>query len=839
MRFIIIFIISSLYFVASSQQWTHMITDPQVSFYETQKAFNEELARVGQENMKGFKQFKRWEHFMETRIDSNGFFTHQDAANRVYKELLNTNTAKGAKGAGYWTQLGPFGPSTNAGSGRVNCIAYHPTNSNIILIGSASGGLWRSVNGGQSWTSNTDGLENLGYSDINFCEANPNIVYAATGDKNGGDTYSVGLLKSFDGGLTWQTTGLTYTPNAKRKIYRVLVHPQNDSIVYVASSLGFRKSTDGGQTWVQKRAGSFVDAVFKPNDPNTIYAATNSVVIKSTDAGQSWSLLSIPFVSSNRRLVLGVTPANADYLYVLSARSSDNGFGGVYRSIDAGANFTLRSSTPNLLGWSPSGNDSGGQGWYDLAIGVSRTNPNLVFVGGINIWVSGNGGSSWAFNAHWTGQAQDYVHADIHEIEFSPHNSTELWACTDGGVSVSINNGADWDESNTNLSIAQMYRMGGSATNANKVLTGWQDNGTNIYSNSSWYKELGGDGMECIIDYSNNNYMYGSLYYGAIRRSTNGGNDWISITDDINENGAWVTPYIQDPNIPATIYAGYYNIYKSSNRGNSWSKISNFSSSNTIRALALAPSNSNVIYAANLYTLYTTQNGGSSWTNITHGGFGTNGITYIAVHPTNPNRIWVTVGGYSNGNKVFYSSDAGQNWQNISGTLPNLPANTIVCEKNSPDGVYLGMDVGVYYIDSTMTDWKPFMQNLPNVIVSELEIFYPDNKIRAATYGRGLWESPLHHLVNGLNKGEQTTDKNAGIEIFPNPTNGLVQISHRYNEFSDARVRIFSTSGRLLIEKIISNTQQFKIDLSKFEKGVYIIQITDNKLTTTRRLLLK
>jgi photosystem II stability/assembly factor-like uncharacterized protein len=839
MKLYLTFIISILYLFSFGQQWTTMITDPEVNFYEIQKAFNDELERVGQENMRGFKQFKRWEYFMETRVDSNGYFSHQQAANRVYNQTQNSSTAKGSKGAGYWTQLGPFGPSANAGSGRVNCIAYHPTNSNIILIGSASGGLWRSVNGGQSWTSNTDGLENLGYSDIAFSPSNPNIVYAATGDKNGADTYSVGLLKSIDGGLTWNTTGLTYTQNAKRKLYRILVHPQNDSIIYLASSLGLRKSTDGGQTWVQKRAGSFVDAAFKPNDPNTIYAATSSVVIKSSNGGDSWSVLSIPFAYSNVRLVLGVTPANPDYVYVLAARSSDNGFGGIYRSTDAGASFTLRASSPNLLGWNSSGTDSGGQGWYDLALGVSRINANLIFVGGINIWRSPNGGSTWQFNAHWTGQDQDYVHADIHELEFSPHNDTELWACTDGGVSVSTNNGDDWDESNSNLSIAQMYRMGGSASNSSKVLTGWQDNGTNIMSGTSWFKEMGGDGMECIIDYSNNNYMYGSLYYGEIRRSTNNGSQWVGITDDINEYGAWVTPYVQDPNAPATLYAGFVDVYKTTNRGNSWTKISNLGTSNTLRALAVSPSNTNVIYAASLYALYVTQDGGSNWSNITYGSFGTNGITYIAIHPTNPNRIWVTIGGYSNGNKVFYSPDAGQSWQNISGSLPNLPANTIVYEKNSPDGIYIGMDVGAYYLDSTLTDWKPFMQNLPNVIVKELEIYYPDNKIRAATYGRGLWESPLHHLANGIENNDTQSDDESSISLYPNPTNGVIRIARKNGTFSDAQIRVFSSSGSLIREQIINNTQEFTLDLSMQPKGIYYIQISGDQSIYTKRVIIQ
>ncbi|MCD8564739.1 MAG: hypothetical protein LRY53_03650 [Burkholderiaceae bacterium] len=569
---------------------------------------------------------------MESRVDQDGYFRNANATHEYYE--LYKKTLKEQKGAaGNWTQIGPFGAPDGGGSGRTNCIAFHPTNSSIILVGAASGGLWRSVNGGSSWTTNTDGLENLGISDIEFSPSNPNIVYAATGDRDAGDTYSIGIIKSIDGGLTWQTTGLSYTPDAKRRIYKILVHPQNDSILYIASSLGLRKSTDRGDTWTLIRAGSFIDMKFKPNDPNTIYAATATIIIKTVDEGQTWTTLSIPMVSASRRLLIGVTAANPNIIYVVSVKSSDNGFNGLYRSTDAGATFTLRASSPNVLGWASNGSDSGGQGWYDLGLGVSQTNENLLFIGGINIWKSINGGTNWTLSGHWTASGAPYVHADIHEIKFSPHNANTVWACTDGGLSVSTANGANWIEKNSGLSIAQIYRIGGSAQNATKILSGWQDNGTNLNNANDWSRVLGGDGMECIIDYSNQNYMYGSLYYGEIKRSTNGGASWTEISNSITEEGAWVTPYLQDPNTAATLYAGYKNVYKTTNRGNSWTKISTFGTTLNINALAVSKSNSNIIVAANDSYLWKTTDGGTNWTNITSVSFGVGNITSIAIQP--------------------------------------------------------------------------------------------------------------------------------------------------------------------------------------------------------------
>ncbi len=836
MKYLFLIILSTLTFLGYSQKWVETLKSPTANFFEIQRQFYEELEQSGKEKIPGFKQFKRWEYFMETRIDSLGNFNNHASANLIYNELTDFSSLKSSKGeAGDWTQIGPFGAPTGSGAGRTNCIAFHPTNPYYIIVGSASGGIWRSFDGGNSWATNTDGLENLGFSDIVIAPSDPNIVYAATGDRDGGDTYSIGVLKSTDGGMTWNATGVTFGPESKRKIYKLLVHPQDENIVYMASSLGFRKTTDGGQTWVQIRAGSFVDAQFKPNDPNTIYAATTAIVIKTIDGGQTWTNLSIPFTSSNSRLIIGVTAADPNYVYVLAARNTDNGFGGLYRSTDGGATFVQRASSPNLLGWASDGNDSGGQGWYDLALGVSQTNPNLLFVGGVNVWRSVNGGSAWSLSGHWTASGAPYVHADIHELKYSPHNTNTVWACTDGGLSISVDNGNNWVEKNTNLSIAQMYRLGASSTNAGKVLTGWQDNGTNFNSNSSWAKVLGGDGMECIIDYSNNNYMYGSLYYGNIRRSTNGGSTWTSITDDITEQGAWVTPYVQDPNNPAILYAGFNNVYRTTNRGASWTKISNFNSTSTLQSLAVAPSNSSVIYTGTLYYLYKTTDGGATWTNITSTLFNANPITYIAVHPENPQKIWVTLGNYSAGYKVFHSSDGGANWTNISGNLPNLPANTIVIEKNSADAIYVGMDVGVFYRDSNSTDWVPFMKNLPNVIVNELEIFYPDQKIRAATYGRGLWESPLFHLANSI-KSIASQEMDA-IQIAPNPVSDILNIYLENAVFNDTKLELFSSSGKLITSLIISNTDNYKLNMSNIADGVYLLKFSNNQHSVVKKIV--
>ncbi len=810
--------------------------DPNSNFFDVQAEFNKYAEGKKPSEINGFKQYKRWEYFMEDRVDSDGIFRNAGAANKYYHEYSQKlRSAKSGKGlAGKWTQIGPFGPPLGGGSGRVNCIAFKPNNQNVILIGTASGGIWKSVNGGQNWSTNTDGLENLGISDIVFAPSNPNIVYAATGDRDGGDTYSIGVLKSTNGGNTWSPTGLTYPVNQKMKIYKLAVDPQNPNIVYAATKNGLKKTVNGGSSWTQFGLGSYKYVVIKPNDPNTIYAATSSAVIKYTAGGQK-TILPVGFYTTVSRIVLGVTPADANYLYVLGVKNSDNSFGGLYRSTNSGASFTKMASSPNILGRAANGNDNVGQGWYDVALAVSPTDKNLLLVGGVNIWRSTNGGSSWALKGYWRGTGSHYVHADIHEIKFSPHSTQQVWACTDGGLSKSTNTGLGWAEKNSGLSVAQIYRLGASATNASKILTGWQDNGTNLYS-VNWGKVIGGDGMECIIDYSNNNTMYGSLYYGEIHRSTNGGYNWVEITNGIYEQGAWVTPYVQDPNSPSTLYAGYINVYKTVNKGNTWQKISNFNTQYTLRALAVAPSNSNVIYAANRQKIYKTVNGGQSWTDIS-AYFNGASVTYIAVHPTNPNKLWITLSGFYNGVKVFKSDDGGATWSNISGSLPNLPANTIVYENNSADGLYVGMDVGVYYRDTVLGDWVPFMKNLPNVIVKELQIFYPSHKIRAATFGRGVWESPLYYLANGIkNTHAQNLES---FFIYPNPSKGIFTLKLENGFFDNAQIEIYNGTGSLLKRLTVSNTDNYKIDLRNSPKGIYFVRILNNDKIITGKLIVE
>lgn len=727
---------------ASAQPWMEGLTaGERNNFISIQSAFTRYwTGRDHTERSKGWKQFKRWEWFWSQRVDADGSFPDPM---QLYRETraLGTRGARTHEGTG-WVSLGPdASPGGYAGLGRLNCVRTDPGNPDLLWVGSASGGLWKSIDGGLSWTTATDELPTLGVTDIAIHPSNSSIMYIATGDGDAGDTYSVGVLKSTDGGQTWATTGLNWSTSQQRTISRLLLSPADPNILIAAGS-GIYRSTDAGASWVLATAGVFRDMEFRPGNPAVLYASGNSnAVYRSTNAGISWQLSNTGISGAIGRIALAVTPADPGMVYALAANSSNSGFMGFFRSTDGGSTWSLRSTSPNLLGWSPTGDDGGGQGWYDLAAAASPVNANEVYTGGVNTWRSLDGGLTWTIVSMWynTGTVPN-IHADQHDLWFQP-GSTTLFAANDGGVYRTDDAGGSWAWLGSGLPITQFYRLGTSATDSTRIIAGSQDNGTKGLSVGGWADVLGGDGMDCLIDYTNADIQYGSLYYGAFYRSTNGGVSFTPITESIGESGAWISPFAIHPSDPRTIFVGLSSVWKSTNRGDSWQRVGT-AGGGTLDLLVIAPSDPNVIYIARANSFSRTTTGGASgWQALTLPGGAT--PRSIAVHPDDPHRIWATVSGYTAGRKVFESRDGGMTWTNISGILPNVPANTVVYQRFSPERLYVGTDIGVFTRDISTTDWVDFNAGLPNTVVTELEIHEATAKIRAATYGRGIWESPL------------------------------------------------------------------------------------------------
>ncbi|MBK7095713.1 MAG: lamin tail domain-containing protein [Saprospiraceae bacterium] len=751
----------------NAQSWKKNLPQRNISeltLFDYQKAFNDYWNPynvvngfyIDQNGKKtkaaGWKQFKRWEWFWDQRVDPvTGQFPQFDAMDMQFQYYNPPQGLPSGLNTASWTSSGPVSSTGGyAGVGRLNCIAFHPSDNNTFWVGAASGGIWKTTNAGSSWTVLNNGTGVLGVSDIIVPSdySSSNTLYIATGDKDHWDNRSIGVLKSTDGGSTWNATGLSYTESQGKMVNSLLIDPTNDLILLAATNDGVYKTINGGTNWnTQLTSVNFIDMEYKPGDFNTLYGSTTAGdIYVSTNGGTSWT--QTLDVTGGYRIELGVSPNQPDWVYAV-VENSDSGLFGIYKSTDSGASFSLvfDGATKNMLGWESSGSDTGGQGWYDLSLAVSNTQANTVLIGGVNTWRSTDGGLNWSIVNHWWGDGVPAVHADKHKLVF--RSDGNLFECNDGGIYTSSNNGTSWTDKTNGMVISQMYKLGVSQTLNNEVITGLQDNGTKLKSGAVWSDVKGGDGMECLIDYTDANIQYGTYVNGQIDRTID---HWVTATD-ISANisgdhvGAWVTPYIIDPVSPSTLYAGYSDVWKTTDRGNTWTKISTMNFPGKIRAMAIAPSNNQVLYVSDPYTIWKTTDGGSNWSNITAGLPG-NWITYIAVKNDDPNTVWVTLSTYS-GASVYQTTNGGTNWTNISTGLPSVPTNCIIHNKliTSQTNLYAGTDNGVYYKAGT-ANWVQFNTGIPNVIVTELDIYYdnatPQNSVlHAASYGRGLWATPI------------------------------------------------------------------------------------------------
>ncbi len=743
--------------VSFAQEWVDLKQSPDANFYTIQTKFNEYWKdRDVTEKGKGYKQFKRWENFVERRVYPSGDLSLLSLTGKNFQEWLNNNqehvynsgntnqkvTANNMIASTTWTAIGPMGPISGTGngqflkSGRLNFITISPTNTNVLWVGAPAGGLWKSTDGGTSWTTNTDNLAVTGCSDLAIDPTNTNIMYLATGDGDAGDTRTIGVLKSLDGGNTWNTTGFTSVVTTNLLIRRLVIHPTNPQILMAATNSGIRRTTNGGTTWTTVNTSNCYDIEFHPTNPNVVYAA-GTTFRRSTDGGATWTTISagIPTTGVNR-MAIAVTTGSNSLVYVLASNSSNNGFQGFYRSTDQGVNFTQMATTPNLLGWASAGNDSGGQGWYDLCVAASPLNPNEVVVGGVNVWRTTDGGSSWSLYGHWTGSGAPFTHADHHDLEYAPNGT--LFNCNDG--TVYRRTATAWQEISGTMNISQIYKVGTSALTANFWITGHQDNGTSTWNGTTYQARLGGDGMDCFIDRTNNSNMFAEYYNGAFRRTTNAGSTWSTVTTGLSGSAPWVTIWKQDPQNATRIWCGRQNMFVSNNLATSWTQSGTLSVTGSVNEFAIAPSNNQVIYVVKSGGIMKSIDGGSIWTNIT--GTLSTGLAFanVCVSPTDPNKVWVVSGNYTNGSKVFYSANGGTSWTNMTSNLPNIPANCLLYEPGSNDRIYVGMDVGVYYRDASQSTWTLYNVGLPNTPISDMEITPAmPGKIVAATYGRGMW----------------------------------------------------------------------------------------------------
>ena len=700
----------------------------------------------------GYKPFKRWENYWQYFTDKDGYILPAEMLYQAYKDkITQPNTVNTTAD---WSNIGPVNAGLiryTPGTGRINQMAIDPNNNQVWYAGAPSGGLWKSFDAGQSWDPIFDEYPQIGVSGIAIDETNSDIIYIATGDDDALDSYSIGVMKSTDAGLTWQETGLTASNMGRNNaLNEIVIHPTDNNIIYVAGSNGFYKSTDAGENFDRSPFGGIsvkdvTDFRLNPGNPDIIYAVTNDGFYISTDGGDNFvASTSTVLPDDFGRAVIGVSPSSPNSVYVLYADTGSNDyvFQGLYRSNDDGATFTKTAQSADIL--------ESSQAWFDLAIAVDPEDINTIYVGCLNIWKSTNGGNIFGRLNQWSVNNEAFSHADIHTLKFF---NNILYAGTDGGLYSSADGGNTFtDYSNNGIMTSQFYRMGMARDDAGKMVGGTQDNAGFVYNNNQWNTWTGGDGMDYEIDPTNSNIAYGFTQFGSTLwiTSQNGQNLGYA---DAPEQGNWITPLTINSN--GEVFSGFQAVYKLNSGG--WTKLSDNLTGSSIDDLEASPNNPNILYAAEADRLFISEDGGENFRGITQFD---NPISDIAVNSNDNRVVYVTTSNRVGSAeyqqpanpkvmKVIVPETGNAEKIDITGDLPDNQAFFAIVHqpRDLKNSIYLGTSLGVYRTDDELIVeglWEDYSNNLPNTAVSDLEISVKDATIAASTYGRGIFTSPIN-----------------------------------------------------------------------------------------------
>lgn len=678
----------------------------------------------------GLKPFERWNYHWSHYTKSDGTIAPASDLWGAWKKKneMSASASTARTDDSNWNSLGPYS-HTNTGSyspgqGRVNAIAVDPSNSETYYVGAPAGGIWKSTDAGSTWSPLTDYLPQIGVSGIAVHPTNPQIIYIATGDDDAGDSYSVGVWKTIDGGESWNNTGsLAGNPNSMNDIF---IHPSQTETIMVATSSGVHKSSNGGDLWNRNLSGNIRDLKMRPNDPSIWYAASNNSFYKSTDSGETFQQTSITALFGSQRIVMDVTPNDPDYVYFVSSGSGGS-FNGVWKSTDSGDSFTETAESDDIF--------ESTQSWYDLALTVSDKDADKVYVGVLNIWSSTDGGDNFTKLNNWSSPNTDsYTHADIHILKFI---DGKFFAGTDGGIYVSTNHGTNFTDLTENLAISQFYKISVAQQNSGNIVGGLQDNGGFAFSDNNWNVFHGADGMDGAVSGSDPNTYYNFIQNGGRIYITNnaGLSSSSSVEKPDGESGRWVTPLVSDSQ--GNIYAGYNELHKLVD--GAWTQVSTHNFGGSLYHIEIDPNDDNNIYVSLSGGLYRSTDAGVTFEKIAD--FFGETINSIEINNNDSTIAYVT----TNGNvKKSINILSSANFTDITSNLPG--ESKLVARHHARSGnntIYVGTALGVYSLNDDSTSWEVFSNNLPNVAVRDLEINEEDSKLFAATYGRGVFKTDI------------------------------------------------------------------------------------------------
>ena len=752
------------------------------------------------------------------KINHTAYVSSQKTARKLKKQKQNE------KGTGLWELAGPL----NIG-GRISDVAMPENDLQTIYIGAANGGIFKSEDAGNNWNPVFDETLSLSIGDIAIAPSNPEIIYVGTGEANAGGgslAYDgVGIYKSEDAGNSWEFVGL----EDSRNIGRIVVHPTNPDVVYVAamgnlfansSERGVFKTTDGGQNWenvlfISDSTGA-IDIVIHPENPDTLYAAmwervrrpdrrsyggTTCGIYKTSDGGNSWAELSngLPSPSSDvGRIGIDISKSEPNVLYAIYADKTGY-FNGIYKTTNDGTSWS-QTNDGSLSGAYQS------YGWWFGRISVDPNNSDIAYVIAFDIYKTSNGGNSY------TNISEGDVHVDQHSLYSHPLNSDFLVLGNDGGLYISQNGGNSWTWKN-NLPITQFYTCEADYQFPERLYGGAQDNGTNRTMTGDpddWESIYWGDGFYVLVDPENNNYVYAEYQYGNLARSVNGGDSFSSAMSGINSSDRknWNTPVVFDPSNPSVLYYGSQQVYKSTNKAASWSSVSpdltnGEGSGNltygTITTLAVSPINPELIYAGtDDGNVWVKESGSSDWEFISSE-LPVRWVTRVATDPYDEETAYVSFSGYRYDEflpHIFKTTDKGQSWEDISGNLPEAPINDIIPDPEQDSTLYIATDVGVFVTRDDGISWELIGSNLPTVPVMDLKLHNPTRKLIAATFGRSMYAYDLFQDTILTSVQKPLPDISVSdISVFPNPFSEKVQVKFYLPMRENGEISILNSSG--------------------------------------------
>ncbi len=795
-------------------------------------------------------------------------FKAYDAAIKSAKsQMLLKNDLPGFDKA--WIERGP----ANIGA-RINTIAVHPENNQIIYVGFAVGGVFKTTDGGQNWLPVFDQNPYLSIGDIFIDPNDPEVIYVGTGDPNisGYPFLGDGIHRSEDGGQNWTHLGL----EEERIVAEIIVDPDNSDVIYAACmglpfernpQRGLYKSTDYGETWTQilfagEQAG-IIDIVMDPFDSQTLYASAwdrirnnqesvvngpNAKIYKTTDAGASWTILSggLPQTETGR-IGITISPTQPGVIY---AKYVNNGsqLDNVYKSTDAGQSWIP------IIDWEdenlglPEG-ILGGFGWYFGKIRLNPYNPNEIFLLGVSLWKTEDGG------AHWMEAAPPWweyiVHADKHDLVYIGQDSFLL--ATDGGLYLATDNHTTWQDVES-IAATQFYRVAYNPFKPDHYYGGAQDNGSvgGTAIEEAWSRIWGGDGFQMQFHPLDSNIVFAESQRGNIVVTIDGLSSgfWDDGTYGINEEDRrnWDMPYILSPQDPDIMYTGTYRVYKSQTgsvpywepiSGSLTDSVTFGNSFHTISTLDQSPLQEGLVYVGTSDgNVKRTDNDGGEWTDISDG-LPERYITNIKASPDFADKVYVSVSGYKYNDfdpHIFRSDNRGENWINIAGDLPNLAVNDLyILPGHSDSIIFAGTDGGVYGTIDEGGHWHRLGNNMPIIPVYDLEFNVANNELVAGTHARSIMS---YHLDSLLVMPEINTQTSAVVEgntlmAFPSPANNRINIDHHFNKPS--LLKIMDVSGRVILEK--KDWLNTDIEIEHLDGGLYFIHIQENRKIWTGKFV--